>query len=548
MRCAMLAFMAVFLFVLTGCATLITKPLSESSKIEENKGISYSLPKRLHKVHLAATPISKALEEIKKKLESAATLKTEANKKRDAANEAREKAATAYKTAKKLDDGTPAFKKKLGELEADLATKTFEYKLMLELAGEAALAYEELANAAVTLSERLEETTKKLQIAYALKTEADNNLVKAQEARAMAEKAYETAKRLDDGTTAYKKKLADLEAALKAATDKRDLMVELSNEANLAYSQLINEFTDLTAKKVISIKIEPQDPVADEKNQLIAKPRHMMTRDDTWDLTTDAQGLLTSADSTSVDRTGDIVLKIAQTIGAIMGYIPPVTVEKGLYGPEIKIEECKGVFDEATMKEVEYLVDFSKREDIWRVDNWLCHWGYKIEVSGYKDIYSRPTVEAWEDYIKDTKFSKPLELGSSGVGGLVYRRELPYKVQVCKATENEKECILPLAVFNIQMPNLSPYSVVEFNASVFTTTKNTVKFDKGFLISSHQERPSELLGFVSLPAEFSKSYFSMLTEIISLKINYSTKEAEYLNALGKEIDAEKALKQKQMGN
>jgi hypothetical protein len=456
MRCVMLALMAVVLFVLTGCATLITRPLSETSEIEKNKGISYCLPKRLHKVHLTATPGNRALEEAKNKLESAAALKAEAKKELDAAKKAREKAETEYKTAKKLDDGTPAFKKKLGELEADLATKTFEYKLMMGLAKEGELTFNLLVDEVEALS-------------------------------------------------------------------------------------TVNNKTS-----IISIKIEPQDPVADDKNQLIAKPNHWMTRDDTWDLTTDAQGLLTSADNTSIDRTGDIVLKIAQAIAAGVSGSPLPSVKSIIPTDLIPGKEIP--------KEVEYLVDFSKRDDISQVDNWLCNWGYKIEVSGYKNTYPQTAETDPGKNNNDTGSAKSLQLNSSGVNGLVYRRELPYKVQVCKKNNSlsdnnsKKGCDMPIAVFNIQMPNLSPYSVVEFNASFFTTTKNSVKFDKGFLISSHQERPSELLGLVSLPAEFTKSYLKMLTEIISLKIDYSTKEADYMNALGKQIDAEKALKQKQTGN
>jgi len=466
MRFTRPAIVAVILSVLTGCATLITKPIVDNSDIKENKGISYSLPKRLHKVQLAATPAIKALEETKSKLENAATLKAEADKKLVETKAALEKAKTEYEAAKKLNDTTPEGQKKLAELKNAWATKKAEEKLMGELAKEAGLTYYGLLDELVKLS------------------------------------------------------------ALKA-------------------------------KMAISIKIEPQDPVADEENQLIAKPIHWINRDDSWDLTTDAQGLLASTDNTSVDRTGDIVLKIAQAIAA--GWGGPLKVYMGAPLPELlKGEEDCGIGPNEAYMKAEYLVDFSKRKDIWPVDNWLCHWGYKIDVSGYrkdkKKMYFRQPKECLKKngeclkkYLEDSELSNLLNLNSSGVGGLVYRRELPYKVQVCKA-ETEGGCDMPIAVFTIQMPNMSPYSVVEFNAGLFTTTKNSVKFDKGFLVSSHHERPSELLGLVSLPAEFTKSYLKMVTEIISLKIDYSSKEADYMDTLGKQIDAEKALKEKQVGN
>jgi hypothetical protein len=94
------------------------------------------------------------------------------------------------------------------------------------------------------------------------------------------------------------------------------------------------------------------------------------------------------------------------------------------------------------------------------------------------------------------------------------------------------------------MPNLAPIVSVPFEAGPFVTTKYDVALSNGMLTSFTADRPSEIDGFVSIPADLIKTYISTVTEIFKFKIDYASDKADMAKKQAEYIDTLNALLQK----
>lgn len=95
------------------------------------------------------------------------------------------------------------------------------------------------------------------------------------------------------------------------------------------------------------------------------------------------------------------------------------------------------------------------------------------------------------------------------------------------------------------LPNNGPLAVFPYETDPCTTAKYDVTFNNGMLTRRDIERPSEVLGCLRVPLEILEAIISLPTEILQLKVDYSSKEEELLEQQKATIDALNTLKEVQ---
>jgi hypothetical protein len=414
-------------FLLISCST-VKSNMVDGQNIQE--GISYFLPKRLHKVKITANPIKgdeSTIRKVQEDYEKAAAVKI--------------KAQEEYKTADS------------------------EYKKA-----------EEIAKNAVG-EEAKKEADKQSGLAFANLKVKENALGKA----------------CANETTAYEKLEKVLELARDTSTGACNYLVKFS--------------------------VEPQPLVPDHNYGFVAKLKHYLQRTDEMKITTTDTGLLSSTESNSIDTTGDILAKLAQSIISFGVQIPiPSVKEKRVE----KVEKpCKSL-------EIDSIVDFSRPTDIKQLNARLQKINMRLQVCGYH-------IDQKCDEPKDScelKVTGPSKVEHYGNGGLFYRRELPYLARLWDLNDGNKIVADTLVL----MPNLSPITRLDYPAGLFATSKQKVDFKDGMLVSYNTERQSEILGLASIPADVAQSMISAITQFFRFRIDYSSSQLELAKKQSELID------------
>lgn len=96
--------------------------------------------------------------------------------------------------------------------------------------------------------------------------------------------------------------------------------------------------------------------------------------------------------------------------------------------------------------------------------------------------------------------------------------------------------------FEILIPDAARVVTVPIKRAWFVKKTQQPKFNKGFLIENHIEKPSELEAFVSIPINILKSIISIPAQLFSFRINLTKKETDMVKATEELRKAEQALK------
>jgi hypothetical protein len=206
------------------------------------------------------------------------------------------------------------------------------------------------------------------------------------------------------------------------------------------------------------VKISQEAPIADLTQVYSIVSHHSSWADDDVTFETDNQGLLKSVTINSFDQTAEFFSKVAEIIStvanptAVNTFAPDTT-------PPSKFVDI--VFDPSNAKDVENAKRIVPELDV---------------------VPLAPTFEDPRPY-------------TGPVDGIVYRRPLPYKI-----TYSYEEAGASITKSTIVMcPNRGPLAVLPLYAGPFTDTAYTLSFTSGTLTKYGIKRPSEALGFISIP-------------------------------------------------
>ncbi|MCZ6795277.1 MAG: hypothetical protein O7J95_16855 [Planctomycetota bacterium] len=119
---------------------------------------------------------------------------------------------------------------------------------------------------------------------------------------------------------------------------------------------------------------------------------------------------------------------------------------------------------------------------------------------------------------------------------MFFRPLLPYEMEV---TSPAKGTTLRRTVL---LPNEAPLLSFDVTRAAFVEKQTTLEFENGVLRRFSVKKPSQALALAGVPLEIARALASLPAEILKLRVDYSTKDAELAEARAAWFEAQSALR------
>lgn len=367
-----------------------------------------------------------------------------------------------------------------------------------------------------------------------------------QAAKAAAEWADKTAKAAEAAKPGSPVALKARESADLLAADgvtAKEALTEAGKKqvvAQTVYDNLVartdsNKFED-------EIALAELPAIPDPKERYLARLSHWITHADSLKIGTTDAGLLKTVSGTSTDKTGAILEDTAKAI------IAGLKASVGMPGPMVEAvplktsDPCALVPTFVTQAFTnEYTFNPSDPEEQKTMNCTLQKLGSAFRISAKKlpsvepqpgGSDAAPKVGAVPGNHPDT---------CQCVKGLVYRRPVRWEFSVQKVSDVGKEGV-PVRTVAILLPNEGPSMVASMETGPFIPTSYDIAFQDGMLTKWDVDRPSELYAIIQIPLNILKDVIALPTQLIQLKLDYSSKDVELLKSEKAQVEAAAALK------
>jgi hypothetical protein len=270
------------------------------------------------------------------------------------------------------------------------------------------------------------------------------------------------------------------------------------------------------------VELEPLAPIADADACYVAVVNHSLASTDKVTISTTPEGLLKSIEAVGEDTTPKIILKLGE-------------LAKEVAKAFVQFPAADTAPREKTHRE--FVFDPTVQAQLNEVDRALSGIGYRLQVTPLKTAQQADQAG--------------VRAAAQQAGGVLYRRPIPYMVSIAVLpstrgatpgagrTRVATEEVLLARVFNL--PNDGPIEAINLSGGAFVETSYTLTFTDGMPTEVKAAKPSEVLAAVSILPELAKTITSIPAELVQLKIDYSTKQQELLDAQKTVIESQRAL-------
>lgn len=326
------------------------------------------------------------------------------------------------------------------------------------------------------------------------------------------------------------------------------------------------------------VSVTPARYVADPEARYYAVFDHRIWRNDQLKLSTTTSGLLTSGTGDVTDRSGEVAQGVVRLLSlpAAMRIADsslqatdaaPIRTQVALR-TEATTEAIQPTDKTPVPPDVEKLcadtapfvledeVDPANRDDLARLESALQANGALVEFRttpiGAETLLQTgspaTTCQAWPlPSTPDADRSR-----NACAGGLFHRRSRPavlrwyaeaprnvHALACAKADgciqgkhldgfeETQGRLLQSVA---LELPNGNDVEFIAFATGALTRSTNAVAFDNGMLTSIDSNRPSELVAALALPVDIARVPLSLVTDLLTLRVQTTTKESELLAA------------------
>ncbi|ADG11737.1 hypothetical protein B7G68_16905 [Caulobacter segnis] len=381
----------------------------------------------------------------------------------------------------------------------------------------------------------------------------------------------ELAEALKDATVALKAAKADQASKKSAAEGEQALLDQLASDASARSSQtetaeLAKAARDLSdirvtkakaavdaadkayraalqgARCAYASKLELLPAQADVSHRYVAQLRHNWLRDDTVKLAVTPAGLLSSSNVVAADRTGDILVEIA---GAVAGWGGgggrsslwssrthiPQALQPDCGEPRTIVQ----IFDPADASARAKVAAALKKADYpFRVGPISAK--DKAAVAADPSPPDEPSTSL-DAHSPDKTVAE--DIFKADRGAIFYRSPLPVTLTLEQRANGDDWQVVDAVL--AQLPQAGPISYIPANSSAFVKTVDDVVFTDGVIASWSPERPSEVLEVVRLPIKIATAIISVPAQILSLRVDYSSKGKALADQQAAEIASAKTL-------
>lgn len=234
--------------------------------------------------------------------------------------------------------------------------------------------------------------------------------------------------------------------------------------------------------------------------------------------------LLQKVSATSKDEVGAILVKVAETVGVAAKLVVAAPFTPTVV-PVPKIEQ---LFD-VTVNPTDYHEFIELKENL-RKDP------YGIEVS----------IKPLTDAIQGFQNGEPPINGFprreciNSLRGVCYRPVRPYVLTLRDIETNGKKFLQNV---NIYIPNGAPITSFDISRAAFVEKKTELTFENGILTTIQVNKPSEILGAVSVPFDILKAIVAIPAELLTIKVKRAAGEQALLSNQKAILELERQLEE-----
>jgi hypothetical protein len=251
------------------------------------------------------------------------------------------------------------------------------------------------------------------------------------------------------------------------------------------------DYFDTNKTQIIERKIVP-----DSSQLYTLDYQRSALSEDTLTLTIDSDGLLKKIESSTEDKTGQIILKLIETAKeaakAAALAVAGVATQTGDY-----------VFAPENVDAINKRIKADLGEEAPQI------------TIDPPVLPSPPTARCDGD-------------------GVCFRPLRPYVVTVTLGGR-------PFRSETVLLPNEAPILSLPVHRAAFVKNVTNATFNQGILTEVHIEKPSELLAFFEIPLAVAKAIAAVPAELLQVKIDYSSKEKQLADAQKAQLEATQAL-------
>jgi len=268
------------------------------------------------------------------------------------------------------------------------------------------------------------------------------------------------------------------------------------------------------------LTFEAEPPIADIRHTFYAQIQHQGMYSDSLELKT-KNGLLDGAVGFSEDKKGEIIVSLA---GGFSGLVQGLSLQESSRGTF----NLPPVFDKKGCEKkgavsVSQSVDPDNSEDLKVLNAQLKKGCIGIDVK-WPEITQASTID-----------------GTPTADGLVYRQ--PGAVTfVVNDLSNDTE----IRSVRLVLAQGGRVGIISMPKGGFSKNEYDVAFTNGMLTKSKVVQPSETLGAVMVLPNTLRAIFAIPTELIQLKVNYSSSEKELIELKKTMLEAQIEIEKKQL--
>ena len=261
---------------------------------------------------------------------------------------------------------------------------------------------------------------------------------------------------------------------------------------------------------------------------------HSASYSDKVEIVMTEDGLLTSVSSTVTDEGPKVVAQLAQLARLAAGVpVKPKGADESIEGQTVSWDLVAAV-----------VVDPTDPADVRKLYN-----SYQITLK------ATPMISGAEAgcVLTPAGACEPVCRQS----GVCYRPVIPYSVTISPSAvltppSNRNEVaaldVMPDGIQQIYMlPNRSPVVCLPIERAPFVSSKFRVDFSNGLLTKMSSTKPSEILGFMSIPIDIARAIVSIPGELLQVKVTNYGNVAKAAENEQKALEALESLEQRKRG-
>lgn len=288
---------------------------------------------------------------------------------------------------------------------------------------------------------------------------------------------------------------------------------------------------------VLELQAEPVIP--DTSQRFMLSLDHGSWNDDDLKIQTTESGLIKSLSSTSTDRAGDVAVEIAKAAAKVAKLIAGFPIPSG--GEVVQAADLP-MCPEFKKR---YYVDPSDPVEVERLQGQLVQEANGVRLV-VEDLTTPCTVGEMIESKNASGATVKTECGdpkgkidlSGRPRGLLNRRSVPFKVTL--STPDGAPIDQAVSIVTA-VPDSRTDALMSLESGLFVTRTYGAEFTDGALTRFDQNKPSEVYGGAMIPNRVLSEIVSIPTDLLQLKVDYSTKDRTLVENQKALLEAQQAV-------